>query len=94
MWLGMGVFAGCQEPDDLFNGRGNTYRGWPDRSQRGDITERLDQGFFVEEDQGVEGLVLGGGADVLTGELGEEGFELFLAGKAFRVTISQVANET
>ena len=54
----------------------------------------LDEGFFVKKDQRVEGLVLGGCADVLMGELSEEGLELCLTGKAFCVTISQVANET
>ena len=82
----MDVFAGCQEPGDLFNRGSSTYRGWPDRSQCGDISQWLDEGFFVKKDQGVKCLVLGGGADVLMGELSEEGLELCLAGKAFCVT--------
>lgn len=50
--------------------------------QRIDAANGLFQDSFVEEENGVEGLVLAAGGDaILASQVGEEAFYLFLTGK-------------
>jgi hypothetical protein len=87
------VLASRQESVDLVNGGGVSDHGRANRTKGGNITQGLRQGFLVEEVQGVECLVLGGGADALMGELSQESLDLPLAGQPLAVPIFQVVDK-
>ena len=69
-----------EQLQDLGLGRAVAKRGWTIGAEGLDRAEWLFEHFPVKEEQGIEGLVLGGGRNVGLGEVGEEGLDLLFRG--------------
>ena len=77
--VAVGVRYLGQEAEHFITSRAMAQSGWPFRPKRVHVSELLFERMAVEEEQGAEGLVLGGGGHALQGQAGEESFDLLLS---------------
>ena len=65
--------------------------GWPSGPQRLDVFQLRAQGLFVEKDDRIKDLILGGGGDILLGQSGQKLFQFMFTWQMQRQPFEEVA---
>jgi len=84
-WVSAYVANCLEESLSLADGRGMSQMNRLLSAQRVDIAQGLAQDMFVEEEDGIESLILAtDGNPLVASQVSEESFNLLLTGKVFR----------
>ena len=65
--------------------------GWASGPQRLDVFQLRAQGLFVEKDDRIKDLILGGGGDILLGQSGQKLFQFMFTWQMQRQPFEEVA---
>ena len=78
--IAMDIGHVCEELERFLASGAIAQNGWAFGAKSVNVTKLLFEGVAIEEEQGVEGLVLSGGRDARQSHLGKESFD-FLFGR-------------